>query len=141
MLSSEKSHRHLAELVHDVQHYGTEPGRLRGRIVRIGIGRAGRIGSPGCRNGTGIHCGHAGNGERPERIEGKSRLKKVRNRPKRSTPVNRRNVGEICEREEITAPFAYKILKKLQKAKLVRGYRGVHGGYSMNRTPGVDHAV
>lgn len=50
--------------------------------------------------------------------------------------AERLSVGEICEREEITAPFAYKILKKLQKAKLVRGYRGVHGGYSMNRTPG-----
>ena len=50
--------------------------------------------------------------------------------------AERLTVGEICEREEITAPFAYKILKKLQKAKLVRGYRGVHGGYSMNRTPG-----
>ena len=38
--------------------------------------------------------------------------------------AERLSVGEICEREEITAPFAYKILKKLQKAKLVRGYRG-----------------
>lgn len=46
--------------------------------------------------------------------------------------AERLSVGEICEKEEITAPFAYKILKKLQKAKLVRGFRGVHGGYSMN---------
>lgn len=45
----------------------------------------------------------------------------------------RLSVGEICEKEEITAPFAYKILKKLQKAKLVRGYRGVHGGYSLDK--------
>lgn len=45
----------------------------------------------------------------------------------------RLSVSEICERESITAPFAYKILKKLQKAKIVRGYRGVHGGYSMNQ--------
>ena len=43
----------------------------------------------------------------------------------------RLSVGEICERESITAPFAYKILKKLQKAGIVKGYRGVHGGYSM----------
>ncbi|EJW97024.1 rrf2 family protein (putative transcriptional regulator), partial [gut metagenome] len=46
----------------------------------------------------------------------------------------RLSVGEICERESITAPFAYKILKKLQKAELVKGYRGVHGGYSMAKS-------
>lgn len=45
----------------------------------------------------------------------------------------RLSVAEICEKESITAPFAYKILKKLQKAKIVKGYRGVHGGYSMNK--------
>lgn len=45
----------------------------------------------------------------------------------------RLSVSEICEKESITAPFAYKILKKLQKARIVRGYRGVHGGYSLNR--------
>lgn len=43
------------------------------------------------------------------------------------------SVSDICERETITAPFAYKILKKLQKAGIVRGYRGVHGGYSLNK--------
>ena len=43
----------------------------------------------------------------------------------------RLSVNEICEREAITAPFAYKILKKLQKAEIVRGFRGVHGGYTM----------
>ncbi len=46
---------------------------------------------------------------------------------------NRLSVNEICEREEITAPFAYKILKKLQKADIVTGFRGVHGGYAMNK--------
>ena len=45
----------------------------------------------------------------------------------------RLSVSDICEREAITAPFAYKILKKLQKAELVKGFRGVHGGYSLNR--------
>lgn len=45
----------------------------------------------------------------------------------------RLSVNEICERESITAPFAYKILKKLQKAKIVKGFRGVHGGYTMNK--------
>ena len=44
----------------------------------------------------------------------------------------RLSVSEIWEKEMITAPFAYKILKKLQKAKIVKGYRGVHGGYSLN---------
>ena len=44
----------------------------------------------------------------------------------------RMSVGDICEREFITAPFAYKILKKLQKAGIVKGFRGVHGGYSLN---------
>lgn len=47
----------------------------------------------------------------------------------------RLSVSEICEREVITAPFAYKILKKLQKAKVVKGFRGVHGGYSLNKQP------
>lgn len=47
--------------------------------------------------------------------------------------ADRLSVGEICEKEDITAPFAYKILKKLQKAEIVRGFRGVHGGYSMNK--------
>lgn len=45
----------------------------------------------------------------------------------------RLSVHEICEREDITVPFAYKILKKLQKAKIVKGFRGVNGGYAMNR--------
>lgn len=45
------------------------------------------------------------------------------------------SVNEICEKELITAPFAYKILKKLQKSGLVKGYRGIHGGYSINCDP------
>lgn len=48
---------------------------------------------------------------------------------------NRLSVNQICEQEAITAPFAYKILKKLQKSKIVRGFRGVHGGYSLNKDP------
>ena len=46
---------------------------------------------------------------------------------------SRLSVNEICEKESITAPFAYKILKKLQKSGIVKGYRGVHGGYALNR--------
>ena len=34
----------------------------------------------------------------------------------------RLSVNEICDREAITAPFAYKILKKLQKAGIVKGH-------------------
>ena len=49
------------------------------------------------------------------------------------TGEERLSVNDICEREAITAPFAYKILKKLQKAGIVKGFRGVHGGYSLNR--------
>lgn len=45
----------------------------------------------------------------------------------------RLSVTEICDKEAITAPFAYKILKKLQKSKIVKGYRGVHGGYSLDK--------
>lgn len=45
------------------------------------------------------------------------------------------SVGEICEMEGITAPFAYKILKKLEQAGYVKGYRGVHGGYMLQRKP------
>lgn len=45
----------------------------------------------------------------------------------------RLSATDICEREEITAPFAYKILKKLQKAKIITGYRGVHGGYVLKK--------
>lgn len=45
----------------------------------------------------------------------------------------RLSATDICEREEITAPFAYKILKKLQKAEIITGFRGVHGGYALKR--------
>ena len=34
---------------------------------------------------------------------------------------SRLSVSDICEKEAITAPFAYKILKKLQKAEIVEG--------------------
>ena len=43
------------------------------------------------------------------------------------------SVGEICDKELITAPFAYKILKKLQKAEIAEGISGSAWGYSLNR--------
>lgn len=46
----------------------------------------------------------------------------------------RLSATDICEREGITAPFAYKILKKLQKANIISGFRGVHGGYKMEKS-------
>ena len=46
---------------------------------------------------------------------------------------SRLSVSDICEKESVTAPFAYKILKKLHKAKIVKVYRGVHGGYSLDK--------
>lgn len=51
------------------------------------------------------------------------------------TGEKRLSVSEICEKESITAPFAYKILKKLEKAKIVRGFRGVNGGYALEIQP------
>ena len=45
------------------------------------------------------------------------------------------SVSDICEREAITAPFAYKILKKLNNEGIVKGYRGVHGGYALKKDP------
>ena len=47
----------------------------------------------------------------------------------------RMSVGDICDKEFITAPFAYKILKKLQNAGIVKGYRGVLGGYALKKDP------
>lgn len=40
-------------------------------------------------------------------------------------------VKEICDAEHIPQPYSYKILKKLEKAEIVRGRRGTMGGYQM----------
>jgi len=42
-----------------------------------------------------------------------------------------KSVGSICRREEIPLRFAYKIIKKLEHAGIVRAHRGVHGGYQL----------
>lgn len=42
------------------------------------------------------------------------------------------NVREICEREEIPRAFAYKILRELEAADLVKSERGNQGGYYLN---------
>lgn len=40
-------------------------------------------------------------------------------------------VNQICEKEELTPAFVYKILKKLEKKGLVKSYRGSNGGYAL----------
>lgn len=43
------------------------------------------------------------------------------------------NVREICDREDIPKAFAYKILRELEMADLVKSERGNQGGYYLNR--------
>ena len=43
------------------------------------------------------------------------------------------NVREICQAEEIPKAFAYKILRELKMADLVKSERGNQGGYYLNR--------
>jgi Rrf2 family protein len=40
-------------------------------------------------------------------------------------------VRDICEGEHIPQPFAYKILKKLEKVGIVKSHRGHAGGYQL----------
>ena len=42
-----------------------------------------------------------------------------------------RTVHDICADEKVPKQFAYKILKKLERGKLVRVQRGAHGGYRL----------
>lgn len=44
------------------------------------------------------------------------------------------NVREICDREEIPRAFAYKILRELEMADLVKSERGNQGGYYLNKS-------
>jgi Rrf2 family protein len=43
---------------------------------------------------------------------------------------------DICDQEQIPHQYAYKILKKLEKSGIVKGYRGAGGGYALIRDPG-----
>jgi Rrf2 family protein len=45
-------------------------------------------------------------------------------------------VAVICENEHIPIPFAYKILKKMEHAGLLKGIRGRNGGYKLIKTLG-----
>jgi Rrf2 family protein len=44
----------------------------------------------------------------------------------------KKNAEEICELELIPSQYVYKILKKLDKAGIVRSIRGRGGGYNLN---------
>ncbi|MDF3001749.1 MAG: putative HTH-type transcriptional regulator [Bacillota bacterium] len=44
----------------------------------------------------------------------------------------RMSLQQICELEHIPPSYAYKILKKLQKAQLVSIFRGAKGGYELS---------
>jgi Rrf2 family protein len=46
---------------------------------------------------------------------------------------SRKTVQDISAAEQVPVPFAYKILKKLEKGGLVQGYRGAGGGYRLTR--------
>jgi Rrf2 family protein len=45
------------------------------------------------------------------------------------------SVAQLCEDEHVPTQFAYKILKKLERAGIVRGYRGPYGGYKLLKSP------
>ena len=45
----------------------------------------------------------------------------------------RQSVGSICREEHLPHQYAYKILKKLEHAQIVRSFRGIHGGYELCR--------
>jgi Rrf2 family protein len=48
----------------------------------------------------------------------------------------RRTVDDIARNEKMSAQFAYKILKKLEKGGLVRAFRGKTGGYELAKDTG-----
>ena len=43
-------------------------------------------------------------------------------------------VNQICEKEDLTPAFVYKILKKLDKKEIVKSFRGSNGGYGLKRS-------
>jgi Rrf2 family protein len=46
-----------------------------------------------------------------------------------------KTVQRICEREMVPFQYCYKILKKLEKKGLVKGFRGANGGYRIAKDP------
>jgi len=49
--------------------------------------------------------------------------------------MNLMTVKEVCDKENVPHPFAYKILKKLKTAGIVQSSVGVKGGYILVKTP------
>lgn len=47
----------------------------------------------------------------------------------------KRTIAEICEMENIPKAFAYKVIKKLDKAGYVGCIRGCTGGYYLRKSP------
>lgn len=43
-------------------------------------------------------------------------------------------VHQICEQEDLTPAFVYKILKKLEKKEIVKSFRGSNGGYALKKS-------
>jgi Rrf2 family protein len=48
----------------------------------------------------------------------------------------RKAVRDICAKELVPFQYGYKILKKLEKSGLVRGFRGASGGYVLAKDIG-----
>ncbi len=44
----------------------------------------------------------------------------------------KRTVKDICSEESLPEPFVYRILKKMEKAGIVKSKRGVQGGYFLD---------
>ncbi len=51
------------------------------------------------------------------------------------TSAKRLSIQQICDREYIPHAYAYKIIKKLADADLVKVFRGVKGGYELACDP------
>jgi len=47
--------------------------------------------------------------------------------------MEKKTVKEICDLEHVPFNFAYKILKKLERAGIVQSIRGAHGGYQLSK--------
>jgi len=52
-----------------------------------------------------------------------------------ATPKGLARNADIAEVTKVPVGYLYKILQILERAGLVRGQRGKHGGYSLNRPP------
>jgi Rrf2 family protein len=48
---------------------------------------------------------------------------------------SRNSINQIADSEQIPRDFLAKILKELTRARLLRSYQGVHGGYVLARSP------